>query len=74
MTTSKIGKDSQAGQILDHLQSGYTLTAKEAYEMFSTMNLAQRVAQIERAGHTVNRKSITVSSRITITEYYMDFE
>ena len=42
--------------------------------MFSTMNLAQRVAQIERAGHTVNRKSITVSSRITITEYYMDFE
>lgn len=44
---------SQCDAILEHLQSGLTLTPADAYSRFSTLALHSRIAELRERGHPV---------------------
>ena len=44
---------SQSQQILEHLESGETLTPAEALQSFGCFRLAARIADLRRDGHDI---------------------
>jgi hypothetical protein len=54
---------SQGMRILAYLQSGRTLTALEALDLFGTIRLPSRIHALRRLGHKIISKMVTVERR-----------
>lgn len=61
----------QNSKILEHLQSGFTLTPLEAFNTFGTMNLAQRIAQLRADGHQIKDRWIENPNSRRFKEYWI---
>ena len=48
-----MAKQSQAKQILNHLQTGKTLSSLQALKLFSCMRLASRINDLRKVGHDI---------------------
>lgn len=48
-----MAKQSQAQQILVHLQTGKTLSALQALKLFNCMRLASRINDLKKVGHEI---------------------
>ena len=66
-----VAGQSQAGLILRHLQSGGTLTALEALDLFGCNRLAARVADLKNKGYNVKSRFITLPNTKRVSEYYL---
>lgn len=64
--------NSQNSKILEHLQSGFSLTPLEGFQKFNTMNLAQRIAQLRADGHKIKDRWIEIQKGRRFKEYWMD--
>ena len=62
-------RQSQADLILQHLESGATITAIEALSKFSCFRLAARIADLRRRGHNIASENKTTSSGKKVAEY-----
>lgn len=62
---------SQAGLILRHLQSGGTLTALDALDLFGCNRLAARVADLRNKGYNVKSRWLTLANGKRVSEYYL---
>lgn len=59
---------SQNSEILQHLESGKTLTSLEALKMFGTMRLAARIRDLRKAGIEIECSAHSVrTSRGTVS-------
>ena len=66
-----VAGNSQAGLILKHLQSGATLTALDALDLFGCNRLAARVADLKGKGHNVKSRWFVTPSGKRVSEYYL---
>lgn len=72
MSTSKkrqIKNTSLAAKILAYLERGNTLTSREAFLIFDTMTLAQRIQDLEEAGHKIDVEYKKVDKQTSIAIY-----
>ncbi len=63
---------SQEAQILEHLQSGKTLTPIQALKMFDSFRLGARIHRIKEAGHTILTKLIKTNSNKIVAQYSLE--
>jgi hypothetical protein len=66
-----VAGQSQAGLILKHLQSGGTLTALDALDLFGCNRLAARVADLRGKGYNVKSRWLVTPSGKRVSEYYL---
>jgi hypothetical protein len=66
-----VAGQSQAGLILRHLQSGATLTALDALDLFGCNRLAARVADLKGKGYNVKSRWLVTPSGKRVSEYYL---
>jgi hypothetical protein len=66
-----VAGQSQAGLILRHLQSGGTLTAMDALDLFGCNRLAARVADLKGKGYNVKSRWLTLPNGKRVSEYYL---
>ena len=45
---------SQSAQILAHLESGNTITPAQAYDLYGTLALHSRIAELRRKGYRID--------------------
>jgi hypothetical protein len=69
-----VAGQSQAGLILRHLQSGATLTALDALDLFGCNRLAARVADLKGKGYNVKSRWLTLANGKRVSEYYLTTE
>lgn len=69
MPTTTLPQLTQKQAILEHLQSGKTLTAMSALKLYRCMRLAARIKDLRDEGHTITSTSKPVHNGPTITEY-----
>jgi hypothetical protein len=62
---------SQCSKILKYLKSGKALTPLKAMKLFNTMNLAQRIQNLEDAGNKIKVRMVKVDSGKRVAEYRM---
>lgn len=60
---------SQAANILEWLQRGHTITAREALTMFQCFRLAARILDLKRAGHHIECEAVTLTNGKRIGRY-----
>ncbi len=60
---------SHSAQILRHLQSGKTITAIEALELFGCFRLTSRIYDLTQRGHDIFREYITLSNGKRVMRY-----
>lgn len=65
---------TQEAQILNHLQSGRSITPLEALTKFECMSLAQRIYDLKAAGYNVKREMVKLGKRKAVARYYMDVQ
>ena len=56
-------KDSQCDQILRYMEAHGSITAAEAMEHIGCYRLAARIADLRKAGHTIEAKVVTGKNR-----------
>jgi len=66
-----VAGQSQAGLILRHLQSGGTLTALDALDLFGCNRLAARVADLKGRGYNVKSRWLVTPTGKRVSEYYL---
>ena len=66
-----VAGQSQAGLILRHLQSGATLTALDALDLFGCNRLAARVADLKAKGYNVKSRWLVTPLGKRVSEYYL---
>jgi len=64
--------NSQNSKILEHLQNGFTLTPLDGFNIFDTMNLAQRIAQLRGDSHEIKDRWVENPNGKKFKEYWMD--
>ena len=66
---------SQKNRILQHLQSGNTITTLQAYDQLGVTQLAARVYELRDEGYPIHTKQIKVTNRFhekcSVSEYYL---
>lgn len=60
---------SQKQQILNHLQSGNSITALEALQKFGCFRLAARIRDLRNEGYTIQAKTTITGNRKNIAVY-----
>ena len=63
MNTTTPHAPSQCDEILAHLESGKTITQREASTLYGIDRLGARVWDLERAGHPIHRELVEVTKR-----------
>lgn len=63
---------SQTEQIRNHLLTGSELTGLEAFIMFKTLNLSQRIYDLRKSGFPVQDKWLKVSNKKKVKVYYYE--
>ena len=62
---------SQTTDILKHLLKGNRLTGIEALNLFGCFRLPARIAEAEKLGHTISRRTITKNNK-RFCEYWIE--
>lgn len=62
---------SQNARILAYLKSGRRLTSLEATNKFGCQRLSARIKDLRDRGYNIQTKTITVSSRKRVAEYFL---
>lgn len=62
---------SQEKQILQHLQSGLSLTQYTALTKFNCFRLASRINRLRSEGHPIKTEMIEVSNGKRIAKYFI---
>lgn len=60
---SSISPAGQTTQILNHLQSGHTITPLEALDMFGCFRLGARIYDLKRAGYEIKTEMVTENGK-----------
>lgn len=63
--------DSKKGRILNHFQSGRTLTQLQALRLYSHMRLAPCVCRLKKEGYDINKNMIYNLYGEGYAEYFM---
>ena len=63
--------ESQENQILEHLETGLSLTAYQALLKFSCFRLASRVHRLKSRGHNIVSDWMDVSNGKRVKRYYL---
>ena len=63
---------SQEAQILEHLQSGKTLTPIQALNLFGSFRLGARCFNLKKAGYHIMNKMIKVSKNKRVAQYSLE--
>lgn len=58
-----IKPDTQAGRLLEYLQSGKSITRLESFMELGIVELSSRIIDLKDEGYTINKKRITVKNR-----------
>jgi hypothetical protein len=61
--------NSQVGRVLQHLQSGRTLTSLEALHLFGSLRLAAIICTLRKKGYAIQSRLITVGANKQVAEY-----
>lgn len=73
MTTTAHTQPTQAARILAHLQSGKTLTPREARRLFLCDRLGARIFELRRAGHEIRSRLIHLpGSGKHVSQYWLE--
>lgn len=70
-TKTQSQTQSQCSKILKYLKSGKPLNPLKAMKLFNTMNLAQRIQNLEEAGNRIKVRMIKTDSGKRVAEYRM---
>ena len=62
---------SQTDRILDYLLTGKSITPLEALDMFGTMRLGARIADIKARGYIVYSEFVTTPSQKKVKQYHL---
>jgi hypothetical protein len=65
-----VSKNSQCGQILEHLQSGKTITPLEALNMFGCFRLGARCWDLKKTGYDIKTRMAEKNGK-RFAEYYL---
>lgn len=65
---------SQNMAILNHLQSGNSLTSLEALNRFGCMRLASRVDDLHKMGYAIEKRNKILPNRKVVAEYFLNQE
>lgn len=67
--------NTQEQRLLEHLQSGKTITRLDALTELGLFELSARIVGLEQKGYVIDRKRITVTNRfgeqIKVAEYWL---
>ena len=65
---------TQHQRILDHLRSGRTITALDAFNQLGITQVASRIFELKREGHPISKRTVRVVNRYDeicyVAEYY----
>ncbi len=62
---------SQTDRILEHMLSGKSITPLEALDLFGTMRLGARIADIRKKGYIVYSEFVTTPTNKRVKRYYL---
>jgi uncharacterized small protein (DUF1192 family) len=69
-------KNNQPKRLLEHLQSGRSITRMEALSVLGIFELSSRIGDLQKRGYKINKKRLTVTNRfnekISIVKYTLD--
>lgn len=65
----KVAGNSQAGQILRHLQTVGPLTSLDALTLFGCARLASRISDLKGKGYSIRARMVTVGNNKRVSEY-----
>lgn len=60
---------SKKEKILRYLESGGTLTVAKALALFGCYALSQRIGNLIKEGHPIEKETITTRTGVRVTEY-----
>ncbi len=60
---------TQKDLILEHLKKGNSLTTASAVDLFKIYRLSERIRELEKLGHAINRENETTSGGARIVRY-----
>lgn len=70
--------NTQTERLLNHFNEGKTITAIGAYVELGIARFSARLADVEKRGHVVQRKTIEVKNRFGevchVKEYWIDIQ
>lgn len=66
---ARSSRASHKALILQHLQSGKSITPLEALQLFNCLSLHQRVAELRQEGYRIRTTMITVPSGKRVASY-----
>lgn len=67
-----MNKISQKEKIKKHLESGQTITALDALDLFGCFRLASRISDLKQDGMNIKSKPYHTSGGAIISRYYFD--
>lgn len=65
---------NQNRMILEHLESGSSITSLEALAKFGCLRLAARIAELRRMGFSIGKEMVPVESGAHVAEYFLNRE
>jgi len=63
---------SQNAAILRYLQAGYSLTPREALDLFGCFRLGARIADLKAKGHAIKSELVTVDGGKRVSRYTLE--
>lgn len=69
--------NTQNGKVLEHLQSGRSITSLEAIKAWGCTRLSARIGELKEAGYPIQKQFISVETRggtTSVAEYFMESE
>lgn len=64
-------KPSQSDLILAYLKTGQTLTPLEGLRLFNCLSVSQRIGNLIKAGHPIERSRVKTESNKWVASYSM---
>lgn len=62
---------NQRRLVLEHLESGKSLTSLEALTRFGCLRLASRIAELKKMGFPVGKEMVLVESGAHVAKYFL---
>lgn len=62
---------NQRRLVLEHLESGKSLTSLEALTRFGCLRLAARIAELRKMGVSIEKETIPVESGARVARYFL---
>ena len=69
---NEASSESQNARILEHLQSGKTITGIEALSLYGCFRLPARIADLKALGHDIDKNMVIVpNNKKHVASYYL---